>query len=176
MWPWTHLVFGYVLYYLFRRLNGATEPADRMALIWLIIGTQFPDLIDKPFAWTIAILPNGRSLAHSVFTATIVTGFLIAYTKRRGYPSRGYGFGVGYVSHLIGDGVGPLLNENLDGLAYLLWPVLPPIDYETPPTFAAHFAMVEFSPLLGIKLAVAAVVFIAVARRWLVSRNTDVEK
>lgn len=175
MWPWMHLVFGYVLYRIFRWIAGANEPADWKALVLLSIGTQFPDIIDKPLAWSVAILPTGRSLAHSVFTATIVIALFIAYTRWIGHSSYGYGFGVGYGSHLIGDGIGPLLSGDINELAYLLWPALPPVEYETPPSFAAHFATLEFTPLLAIKLAITASVLIIIAHRS-VTQTADVEE
>lgn len=37
-----------------------------------LYATQLPDLIDKPLAWSVGILPTGRSLAHSLLTASLV--------------------------------------------------------------------------------------------------------
>ena len=57
MWPWGHLVFGYLLYLLVR--PRAWRNGDRFAVIVLMIGTQVPDIVDKPLAWWFGVLPSG---------------------------------------------------------------------------------------------------------------------
>ena len=63
MWPWDHLAFGYVWYTLASR-GWDGRPPSNAAAIALAVGTQFPDLVDKPLAWWLDVLPAGRSLGH----------------------------------------------------------------------------------------------------------------
>ena len=61
MWPWEHLAFGYLLWSLWLRARGRSLPGDWEALV-LVFATQLPDLVDKPLAWQLGVLPGGRSL------------------------------------------------------------------------------------------------------------------
>ena len=58
MWPWGHLAAGYPVYTAYTRLHTGDPPADVPALVALL-GTQLPDLVDKP----LAVLPTVRSLS-----------------------------------------------------------------------------------------------------------------
>jgi len=69
MWPWGHLAVGYLLWSVLVRDRRFRPPTGAETLL-LAVGTQFPDAVDKPLAWSLGVLPNGRSLAHSVFLAT----------------------------------------------------------------------------------------------------------
>jgi hypothetical protein len=145
MWPWGHLALGYVLYSLWRRLSGRAPPTDATALA-LAFGTQFPDLVDKPLAWSFGLIPNGRSLVHSALSATLVVA-LVLYVARR-YDRAGWAtaFAAGYYVHLLGDTAGPLVEGAPAELGFLLWPVVPGVDYGDG-GFLAHFAALEFTPL-----------------------------
>lgn len=57
MWPWGHVGAGYLVYTLLRRHTGE-RPAGA-AVLALAVGTQFPDLVDKPLGWTVGLLPGG---------------------------------------------------------------------------------------------------------------------
>ncbi|RLM56889.1 metal-dependent hydrolase, partial [Halorubrum sp. Atlit-26R] len=65
MLPLGHLAFAYLWYALYAASSTHRLPA-RLALLPLAVGSQFPDLIDKPLAY-IGVLTYGRSLAHSLF-------------------------------------------------------------------------------------------------------------
>ncbi len=155
MWPWGHLVFGYVVYSLWRRLSGNPPPTDTTALL-LAFGTQFPDLVDKPLAWTFGVIPNGRSLTHSAITTTIIVVTVLYVAHRSSRLSYATAFGTGYYSHLIGDALNPLLGGSLYELGFLLWPLVPAIDYGDG-GFLAHFAELELTPLFVVRILVLAV-------------------
>ncbi|HET7325515.1 MAG TPA: metal-dependent hydrolase, partial [Halococcus sp.] len=108
MWPWGHLAVGYLLYSAFARRRFDRPPDDAAALC-VAVGTQFPDIVDKPLAWTFHLLPSGRSFAHSLLTAAIVCGVVGWYAHRREQPHVATAFAVGYVSHLFTDALSPLL-------------------------------------------------------------------
>lgn len=120
MWPWGHLAFAYLLHSSVVHLWYRRRPAwPGVALVAL--GSQMPDLIDKPLAWTLNILPSGRSLGHSVLVGTLIIVAAVALCRR--YDLRGWPFALGYYSHLLGDSIRPLIDGRFHDLAFLLWPL-----------------------------------------------------
>jgi hypothetical protein len=168
MWPWEHLAFGYVLYSLVCRARGRS-PAGA-ATVAVAVGTQFPDLVDKPLSWTFGVFPTGYSVAHSAFFAPIVVGLAYALTARAGRVGLGAAFSVGYLSHLAGDIVYPAIVGNGLSPDSVLWPLAHSAG--TPPeaglfelferyfsAWAAQILTLDPSPLLLFELALAALVF-----------------
>jgi hypothetical protein len=155
MWPWGHVAVAYLLYSLYARQSRGRSPSGPAAVA-VGVGTLLPDLIDKPLSWWVAVLPNGRSLAHSGLTAIAL--FAILWVIARRYRAEGavVAFGIGYASHLFADGLYPALGGEFEALAYLLWPVLPPIEYATEQSFVAHFARLSLTPTTGFELALTA--------------------
>jgi hypothetical protein len=155
MWPWGHVALGYLLYSLFAH-QRQDRPPTPAAAIAVGVGTLLPDLIDKPLAWSLAVLPNGRSLAHSVFTMLILVALVWLLANRRrtrfSFHAPVGAFAIAYGSHLLGDGLHALVTGQFDELAYLLWPVLPAVEYDTTQSFAAHFAALSLTPSLGFEL------------------------
>jgi hypothetical protein len=131
MWPWGHLAVGYLAYSALSRYRLETPPRAGGALA-LALGTQAPDLIDKPLAWTFALLPSGRSLAHSTFVAGLVVLAVVALGRRYRRSGPAAAFGVGYLSHVFADALYPLWVGEYASLAYLVWPLLPVHDAPTP--------------------------------------------
>lgn len=125
MLPWDHLAIGYIAYSLLLRLLG-DRPTDEGWLA-VVIGSQFPDLIDKPLSWTVSALPSGTSLAHSLLVAVPSVTILTVLAARYGRGRTAVGFGVAYLLHLPADLLyGPLIRGNLTRLDYgvLLWPLV----------------------------------------------------
>lgn len=151
MWSWGHLAVGYLCYVAWRRhTQSTTEFAPALApLVLLAIGTQFPDLIDKPLAWTVHVLPTGRTLAHSVLVAVPVALGAIRVLD----TESGVAFAIGYWSHLAADSIWPLLEGQVGYLAFLLWPILPSPTYELAPSFGAHFAAFTVTPQIAVEFA-----------------------
>lgn len=145
MWPWGHLAVGYLLYAGLARFQCGEQPTATTAVA-VALGTQFPDLIDKPLAWSFELLPNGRSLAHSAVIGLVLVGGLLFVASRLERSDAGVAFGVGYVSHFVGDALYPALDGQLYELGFLLWPILPPIEYSTEQSFVAHLAQLNFGP------------------------------
>jgi hypothetical protein len=129
MWPWEHAAFGYLLYSTVTRLTGE-RPTDG-AIIALSFGTQIPDLVDKPLAWSFGVLPSGTSLAHSAFVAAPVAVLVLSLGRRVGRPTVAAGFVVGYWSHLVGDVVYPTFLRGVLNVDAVLWPLVsgPPGQY-----------------------------------------------
>lgn len=166
MMPWGHAAVGYLLHVLRTRRIG-DHPHQPMTLGVVFIGTQFPDLIDKPLAWTFRVLPSGRSLAHSLLTATVVLLAVRALARRFDKSEVTPAFAVGYLSHIVGDALKPLLHGRWDRLTYLGWPLLPAPDYGIERGFLAHFTAIQFdgwslfeAALVGLSFATATLILL----------------
>lgn len=158
MWPWGHLAAGYLVYRLGRR------PLDGLAAIALAFGTQIPDLIDKPFAWTIPLLPNGRSLSHSLLLIPPLLA-LVAYLADGRRRRVAIALLSGYLVHLATDALYPLLEGEFHYVGFLGWPVIPPVEYENPPTgILQMFLSFELTLYNGFEI----LLFAAAVLAWLV--------
>ena len=104
MWPWDHVAVAYVCYSLYARLRGRRP--STVAAFAVFAAALAPDAIDKPLAWYFSVLPSGRSLGHSAFTAAGVVA-------------------IGWVSHLLGDVAYPLVVKGELRVGFLLWPLVP---------------------------------------------------
>lgn len=129
MLPWAHLALGYLFYtvgvHLVRRRRPRGAPTVALA-----VGTQLPDLVDKPANWWFSIL-DGRGLGHSLFTTIPLCVAVLVATHRRNRGELGVAFTVGMLTHLLGDARLALLARNIEaGAPYLLWPLLPAPTYE----------------------------------------------
>lgn len=158
MWPWGHAAFGYLAFYLGRRSRGRPWPPTDVDAVVLFFGTQFPDIVDKPLAWTFGVLPSGRSLAHSALVAAFVVGVVLLVARREGHSSTGWAFAVGYFSHLLGDALDPLLEWNVEFLSFLAWPLLPPPPYEGDASFSYYVFNLAPTPQVVFGLALALLV------------------
>ncbi|SIR19746.1 LexA-binding, inner membrane-associated putative hydrolase [Haladaptatus litoreus] len=123
MWPWEHLAFGYLAYSASRRLVTGKPPRSD-AVVVLGLATQLPDLVDKPLAWTLSILPSGHSLAHSLLTALPLSAVALVLAHRARRTDIGVAFTVGYLSHLAGDIIYPIAVGKDPAPGFLLWPVV----------------------------------------------------
>ena len=122
MWPLGHVAVAYLCYAGLRRARGGV-PAREFAVVALVVGSQLPDLVDKPLAWYLGVLPTGRSLAHSLLLIGPLIGLAYLVADRYGRAEDGIAAGVGAGSHLLADVV-PALWGAADP-AILVWPLLP---------------------------------------------------
>jgi hypothetical protein len=179
MWPWEHLAFGYLWYSLPRRLTGSGPPAET-AVVALAVGTQFPDLIDKPLAWGLAVLPSGLSLAHSLLVAVPVWVVAVAVASRVGRPSVGVAAAVGYASHLAGDVLYPLVVDGTLRIRFLLWPLTRAPVVDAPGLvfqvrlFLSEFGVFLASPRGRLYLLAEFVVMAATLAVWLVDGSPGI--
>lgn len=185
MWPWGHLGFAYLAFVAYTRLDSGRQQTA-LTLGALALGSQVPDLIDKPLAWTFAILPSGRSLGHSLLTLVLVG--LVCVRVAAWYRSTDVAeaFVFGWLAHLVTDldpgRLGALLGGDLSQLqwfTYLTWPLLPlPLpEVDGQRSIIEHFATVALDPFGVFQfalLAAAIVVWIREGtpgvddlRRWL---------
>ncbi|WP_048077045.1 metal-dependent hydrolase [Halorubrum sp. AJ67] len=131
--PVTHGAVAYLLYVAYAAATTRRLPV-RWALVPLAVGSQFPDLIDKPLAYW-GVLVYGRSLAHSVFVLFGVCGGLWWVMRSESTPVGDRipdrlrevapaAFAVGYVAHLLGDAWGGLLAGDLASMRFLAYPLV----------------------------------------------------
>jgi hypothetical protein len=154
MWPWGHLAVGYLWYVVSVERRPEAEQTIP-ALCALAVGTQFPDLVDKPLAWTFDVLPSGRSLAHSLLTIVALVCLLTYLGRYARREELAFAFNVGIVTHTISDiEPGPLAGllagdwGQLQWLSYLVWPVVPPAPYPNDSSFVEVFAAFTLDPYI----------------------------
>ena len=140
MWPWGHLLFGYLVYTVGIRVWNRRGPRD-VSTFALAFGTQFPDLIDKPANWYFDIY-DGRAIGHSLFV--MVPLCLVVYLLARKYERQGLGvaFAVGTLSHLASDALFPVVRGSGLNAPYLFWPLVPAPVYPSD-SFTDHFVRLQ---------------------------------
>jgi hypothetical protein len=138
MWPWEHLAVGYLCYSVYAHLR-TTRPPRSDAVLVLAVATQMPDLVDKPLAWSLSVLPSGHSLAHSLLTAAPLSALALALATRANRTDVGVAFAVGYLSHLAGDVIYPALLGGEPNFAFLAWPMVPVPSETAGPGLLARF-------------------------------------
>lgn len=128
MWPWEHAAAGYLAYSVGKRLLGRGPPGE-VATVGLAVGTQLPDLIDKPLSWGLGLFSTGYAVGHSVLVLLPVSLLLVAAAKRSGnrwlVPLL-----VGYWSHLVTDVLDPLRYGQPPLIGRVLWPVVESDPYD----------------------------------------------
>jgi hypothetical protein len=147
MWPWGHLAVAYLCFAAYSRYSGRRTILAVPALA-VAFGSQFPDLVDKPLAWTFAVLPTGRTLGHSLPFLLVVFAVLWVVAARHDATRAVVAFAIGSLAHLAGDALYPVLDGNPEHARFVLWPLFPPLEYSVEQSFAAHFALVELGPHL----------------------------
>jgi|TARA_Y100000310_G_scaffold324156_1_gene385662 inner membrane protein len=111
----THLAFGVLIGLIV--LNIFTFENKILFSIFLIIGAILPD-IDimtskvgskfRPLSWFLGMLFGHRGLIHTIYVPILVFILLTLF----GYSLLGYGFLIGYLSHLIIDAL------NIKGVSF----------------------------------------------------------
>jgi hypothetical protein len=121
VFPWGHIAVGYLCYSLLSHLRGRTPTG--VSTVALVVGTQFPDLVDKPLSWSLDLLPAGV-FAHTVFVAVPVAVLVLVAARRFGRTELGVAFAVGYLSHLPTDVLPSVVFSDDPSYWFLFWPVL----------------------------------------------------
>lgn len=122
MWPWEHVIVGYVVYSLFSHLVYREGPNGAAALA-VVFAALLPDLLDKTLSWQFGVFPGGYAIGHSVFVAIPVSILVGALTHRLGRPRVGLAFGAGYLLHLPSDVIPDYPRYGRFPVERVLWPL-----------------------------------------------------
>lgn len=174
MFPWGHAAVAYVLF------SGVSRHRDRrltgLGTVVVLIASQLPDIVDKPLAFTVPLLPNGRTLAHSLVTGSLLLGALVAILIVLGARGVVLPLAIGYLSHLFADALNPLLHGDVEVLAFLGWPIFPALQYDGPGTIVGHFVGIDladpFNVFQFLLVALALLLWIADGRPGLIAIRT----
>ncbi|AGB14830.1 putative membrane-bound metal-dependent hydrolase (DUF457) [Halovivax ruber XH-70] len=158
MWPLGHAAVAYLCYTLSRR-GRALQPPAAAPVVAVLVGSQVPDLLDKPLSWYLGMLPTGRSLGHSfLFLVPLAIGALLL-ARHVGRREVGFAFVLGMLSHPIMDIVPVLWRETSVGM--LLWPVTAVEPYEEgAPTIADLLAGSLGDPYFLLEFVLAAIALV----------------
>lgn len=122
MWPWEHLAVAYVSYSLLANLAVRKSPSARETIA-VVVGSQLPDLVDKPLVWTVGITETGYGIGHSLFVAPFVCLAVYVTAARGDRRLVGCAFSIAYLSHLVTDAFNPLrLGRSIEPRV-VLWPI-----------------------------------------------------
>jgi len=121
--PIEHLIVAYVPIFCYALLKERRVPPLKLTGV-IFIGSQFPDLIDKPLALQFNWIPTGRVFMHSLPFAVPIWIIVSGYTWKTDRPHVGVSFTFAYFSHLIADNYITLVAGRIPN--DLIWPVLPP--------------------------------------------------
>jgi len=124
MWPWEHVAVAYLCFSGLARLRGRGPPSATLAVA-VVAAALAPDVVDKPLAWVLAVLPGGRSLGHSLFTALGVVAVAAGIERRLDVRGLGAAVATGYLTHLAADVGYPLVVKGELRAGFLLWPLVP---------------------------------------------------
>ncbi|GAB3682650.1 hypothetical protein GCM10028857_08910 [Salinarchaeum chitinilyticum] len=159
MWPLGHAAGAYLLASIGAEREWLPQP-DAVFVVVVLVASQLPDLVDKPFAWFVPVLPAGRSLGHSLFVILPLCVLAVLLARRLGRTGLGLAVALALCSHLALD-VLPVLWGN-GTWRYVLWPVLEVEGYDTPPSIVAMFEDSLDAPYFWAEFVLAGLAFV----RW----------
>ena len=172
MWPWGHLAFAYVCYSLLARAVHRRPPTTREAIA-VAVGSQLPDLIDKPLAWTFGVTETGYSIGHSILVAPFVCVAVYAVAARLRSRALAGAFSLAFLSHPAADVLNRVLGGEPVDLRMLLWPIAsPPPDPHSGlvDQFALYFVRYVYLVLSGeltLQIVFQALLGLLVVALWL---------
>ncbi|MUW13791.1 metal-dependent hydrolase [Halorubrum sp. CBA1125] len=124
-------VVGYVL------VRDRRLPTLQLVAI-VFVGSQFPDLIDKPLAHQFQLLPNGRVFMHSLPIAVPFLCLVGLYGRKTERPRPAGAFAFAHLSHIVADNRRALLSSDPTVPSDMLWPLRPVIQRPMVPHWAGE--------------------------------------
>jgi membrane-bound metal-dependent hydrolase YbcI (DUF457 family) len=125
MLPVEHFIVALLPILAYGLLRDRSLPSTRLLAV-VFLGSQFPDLVDKPLAHQFGLIPSGRVFMHSLPFAIPVLTAIGYYSWKTGRKRLSSGF-VAYLSHLLADNYLPLLDPVPTVSPDLLWPFVEPV-------------------------------------------------
>jgi len=122
MLPWGHFAVAYLLYSPYSRRRYGRSPTPR-AVLALLAGAVFADVVDKPLGWGLGLIPS-RSLGHSLVFAIPLFVAVYAAAVRYDHVATATAFAVSHLAHLATDLRPRLLLGYPIRSRYLVWPIV----------------------------------------------------
>ena len=122
MLPWGHLAVAYLLYSPYSRRRYGHPPSAR-AVLALLAGTFFADVVDKSLGWGLGLIPS-RSLGHSLVLAVPLLVAVYAVAVRYDRVAAATAFAIAHISHLFTDIRPRLLLGYPIRNRYFFWPII----------------------------------------------------
>lgn len=135
MRPVEHFVVALLPLLAYVLLRDRRLPTPRFVAL-LFVGSQFPDLVDKPLAHQFGVIPSGRVFLHSLPVALPFLLVVILYGYWTDRPRPTAAFAVAYLSHLFADNYRGLLGPTPTVSPDLLWPITEPVARPVVPYWA----------------------------------------
>lgn len=144
----------------------AARGMGRSAIAAVLVGSQVPDLVDKPLSWGVPVLPTGRSLGHSLLVAVPVIVAVLVFARRRDRALAGVAFAIGYVTAILTDVPSGVFDGDFSRATFLVWPLLPLPSYDQEPSFLAHLSAIDLTASFLAQVAVGVVTAVLVLRSY----------
>jgi len=135
MLPIEHFIVAALPLGAYILLRDRQLPTPRVTAL-IFVGSQFPDLVDKPLAHQFGLIPSGRVFLHSLPIAVSFLAFVLYYGWRTERPRLSGVFAVAHLSHLLADNYQPLLDSPPTVSPDLLWPLTRPVTRSAVPHWA----------------------------------------
>jgi membrane-bound metal-dependent hydrolase YbcI (DUF457 family) len=135
MFPIEHALVAFLPVSAYVLLTDRRLPSVRLAAV-VFLGSQFPDLVDKPLAYQFGLIPSGRVFMHSLPVALPFLAGVAIYGRQTERPRLTVGFAFAYASHLVADNYGPLFGPRPRVRPDLLWPFADPVARPDVPSWA----------------------------------------
>ncbi|WP_324756976.1 metal-dependent hydrolase [Haloarcula sp. GH36] len=135
MFPTAHLALALIPVVAFALVRDRRIPSTSLVGL-CAVGSQFPDLIDKPLAHVFHLIPSGRVFMHSLPFAiplSLLVGWYALETHRL---RAGAVFVFAYGTHVLADNWTGLTDGNPELPPDLLWPFVQPVQRPVVPHWA----------------------------------------
>jgi len=137
--PIEHFIIALLPVAVYALLRDKRLPSLQLVAV-TFFGSQFPDLVDKPLAYELYLIPSGRVFMHSFPFAIPLSIVVIAYAVRTDRARLGAAFVFAHLSHLVADNQ-RILPPDLYVSSDLLWPLRPPVARSPVPQWVGEGAV-----------------------------------
>jgi len=134
--PIEHFIIALLPVAVYALLRDRHLPSLQLVAV-TFFGSQFPDLIDKPLAHELYLIPSGRVFMHSLPFAIPLSIIVIAYGIQTERVRLAVAFVFAHLSHLVADNQ-QLLPPDPEVSPDLLWPLQPPVARSVVPHWAGE--------------------------------------
>lgn len=149
MLPHEHFVVAFVPVVLYVLLRYRRLPS-RGIVAAVGIGSLFPDLVDKPLAHYLFVLPSGRVFAHSLPVAIPLAIGVLVYGWQTDRFQLAGAFTTGFLLHPYGDFYGTLVSGAVP--PHLFWPLVSVSPTPHTPAWAVPWTAFSVVVLAGVFL------------------------